>query len=292
MKSVLFRGSVILVAGIAAITLMSYVSSPNVEIGKKRTDLMMRNIGHELLLASGDSTSRVLPVRKLTEQTYLVEFENSFGFDPDNLKVIAERNLAEAELSQNYIVEVLDKHTLLTIYGYESGPNSKTLNACAGRSQPIGDYAIQITFTEPVSDSSTNKLAIVLVIAIGVVALVWPRGSKKKSESDEQQPAMVAETTAPEFRFDEITGFVTFGSKQIELTSKESKLLKILVANINQMVDRNDLHDAVWQSEGVITSRSLDMFISKLRKKLEPCEGVKIVNIHGQGYRLEHQLQP
>ncbi|HZI54739.1 MAG TPA: winged helix-turn-helix domain-containing protein, partial [Chitinophagaceae bacterium] len=43
----------------------------------------------------------------------------------------------------------------------------------------------------------------------------------------------------------------------------------------------------VWENEGVIVTRSLDVFISKLRKKLERGSGVKLVNVHGKGYKLE-----
>jgi DNA-binding response OmpR family regulator len=75
--------------------------------------------------------------------------------------------------------------------------------------------------------------------------------------------------------------------RKFPLTIKEAKLLSIFAANLNQIVDRNRLQKEVWEDEGVIVGRSLDMFISKLRKKLEQDPNVKLTNIHGKGYKLE-----
>lgn len=78
-----------------------------------------------------------------------------------------------------------------------------------------------------------------------------------------------------------------FAMGTIPLSKKESKILGILTANVNQLTDRAFLLQEVWENEGVITSRSLDMFISKLRKKLDLDSSVRILNVHGRGYKLE-----
>ena len=70
-------------------------------------------------------------------------------------------------------------------------------------------------------------------------------------------------------------------------SSKEAKLLSIFSVNLNEVIDRNRLQKEVWEDEGVIVGRSLDVFISKLRKKFEKDPAVKLVNIHGKGYKLE-----
>lgn len=74
---------------------------------------------------------------------------------------------------------------------------------------------------------------------------------------------------------------------KIPLTLKESKLLYIFFTSPNIIIDRNELQKEVWENEGVIVTRSLDMFISKLRKKLDKDPSVRIVNSHGVGYKLE-----
>jgi len=77
------------------------------------------------------------------------------------------------------------------------------------------------------------------------------------------------------------------GEEKTMLSMKESKLLSIFANSPNQIIDRNRLQKEVWEDEGVIVGRSLDMFISKLRKKLEKDPAVKLVNIHSKGYKLE-----
>lgn len=58
----------------------------------------------------------------------------------------------------------------------------------------------------------------------------------------------------------------------------------------NLVIDRNQLLKEGWEDEGVITGRSLDVYVSKLRKKLEKDPAVSIANIHGKGYRLNSGL--
>jgi DNA-binding response OmpR family regulator len=87
------------------------------------------------------------------------------------------------------------------------------------------------------------------------------------------------------FYFDQ--RYLEIYGERIELTDKESKLLYFFALTPNETIDREQLQKEVWENEGVIVTRSLDVFISKLRKKLEKDPGVKLVNVHGKGYKLE-----
>src|SRR6476660_5256303 len=58
-----------------------------------RREVLLRRIGHEILLQSGDSTSRVLPVKKIAENEYQISFENAFTFKPDSLVNTTQRLL-------------------------------------------------------------------------------------------------------------------------------------------------------------------------------------------------------
>ena len=71
------------------------------------------------------------------------------------------------------------------------------------------------------------------------------------------------------------------------MSKKECELLAILIAHPNQIVKREVLTKKVWEDNGVIVGRSLDTYISKLRKKLKDDESIKITNVHGVGYKLE-----
>ena len=74
---------------------------------------------------------------------------------------------------------------------------------------------------------------------------------------------------------------------EIALSKKECELLEIFVANANQIVTREALTKKVWEDNGVIVGRSLDTYISKLRKKLQKDSTIKLTNVHGIGYKLE-----
>ncbi|MEP7258356.1 MAG: helix-turn-helix domain-containing protein [Flavitalea sp.] len=71
-----------------------------------------------------------------------------------------------------------------------------------------------------------------------------------------------------------------------DLTEKETKLLAIFSSHLNKMISRSQLLKEGWEDEGVITGRSLDVFISRLRKKLQHDSSVSLINYHGQGYKL------
>jgi hypothetical protein len=76
------------------------------------------------------------------------------------------------------------------------------------------------------------------------------------------------------------------GADIIPLTAKEAKLLYVFANAQQETIDRDQLMKEVWEDEGVIVGRSLDMFVSKLRKKLKPDPRVSILNVHGKGYKL------
>ena len=77
-----------------------------------------------------------------------------------------------------------------------------------------------------------------------------------------------------------------FNNESIELTSKETDLLALLHSSIDQTIEREKILQVVWGDEGDYVGRTLDVFISKLRKKFSEDENVRIVNVRGVGYRL------
>jgi DNA-binding response OmpR family regulator len=71
------------------------------------------------------------------------------------------------------------------------------------------------------------------------------------------------------------------------LTQKEAGLLKIFCDSPNKLIARETIQKAIWEDEGYFVGRSMDVFISRLRKMLKADPKVKIVNVHGSGYKLE-----
>ncbi|HEY5968844.1 MAG TPA: response regulator transcription factor [Chitinophagaceae bacterium] len=88
------------------------------------------------------------------------------------------------------------------------------------------------------------------------------------------------------FIFDYDRGFLQLNEKKIKLTARESDLLKILLLNRNQVLERKTILDHLWGNDDFFSGRSLDVFITKLRKYFKADPSVQIANIRGIGYKL------
>jgi DNA-binding response OmpR family regulator len=71
-----------------------------------------------------------------------------------------------------------------------------------------------------------------------------------------------------------------------KLTSKENDLLRILAINLNNVIDRSDALLKIWGDDSYFNSRSMDVYITKLRKLLKEDENLEILNVHGKGFKL------
>ena len=81
--------------------------------------------------------------------------------------------------------------------------------------------------------------------------------------------------------------FLTFRDEEpIKLSPKENELLKMLALHENDLMPRELALTKIWRDDNYFTSRSMDVYIAKLRKYLKPDENVEIINIHGEGFRL------
>ena len=247
-----------------------------------------------MLLQAGDFTSRVLPVKEISEGVFLLEFENDFVFKPDTLVALTQRFLAKTDLS-DYTVTVYKCFRSDIVYGFQISPPSNSIEPCLGRSQPKGCYNIQIAFAA-FNDTSTDYLsAIVLsgcLFLFSITLIVKRFGNTAGRIKDKGELPLVSSVntslaTFGKFRFDRHNQKLLFANEIIVLTDKECKILELLSRNFGQLTSREDLIQEVWANEGVITGRSLDMFVSKLRKKLSADPEVHITNIHGKGYKLE-----
>ncbi len=76
------------------------------------------------------------------------------------------------------------------------------------------------------------------------------------------------------------------GGDPRKLSPKENKLLKLLALYKNDLLPREMALTKIWRDDNYFTSRSMDVYIAKLRKYLKPDEKVEIINIHGEGFRL------
>src|SRR5215218_9776943 len=130
-----------------SIICVSFSITGNYDFDFARREVLLRRIGHEILLQSGDSTSRVLPVKKIAGNEYQISFENAFTFQPESLVNTIQRLLAKEPMASDYVVNVLNCANAGVAYGYAISKNKKDdIVACKGRRQPIACYMINIKF--------------------------------------------------------------------------------------------------------------------------------------------------
>lgn len=344
----------------------SFTEHPDRDLLKKQVNLMIRQIGHRLLLQAGDSTSRVLPVTEIKEGTFLLEFENEFAFKHDSLMMLSQSLLPRAQFPSGYTVTVHECITASIVYGFQINNASRDILGCRGRREPSGCYTIEIAFpdlyqsveekksaidvpveelksangeppeastkskevksvnvdlaeTSPrleelqsfkadtrVANSKTKEFKtttfdypLISLVYVGMLVLLGvtlltgrfrkistpvPVQNRNHSIIKESVPPMPA---LGKFLFDVKDQRLLLGGEVIRLTDKECKVLELLNENFGDLIPRETLMQKIWINEGVITGRSLDMFVSKLRKKLSRDTELRITNVHGKGYKLE-----
>ena len=88
------------------------------------------------------------------------------------------------------------------------------------------------------------------------------------------------------YSFDTLKQLLRIEDHTIKLTTKESELLELLCLHKNEILERNYALKAIWIDDNYFNARSMDVYITKLRKYLKKDSSVKILNVHGKGYKL------
>jgi len=86
--------------------------------------------------------------------------------------------------------------------------------------------------------------------------------------------------------FDSMLRQLRVGDNEYKLSPKENELLKLLCIHRNDFMPRDLALRKIWKKENYFTARSMDVYIAKLRKLLKEDEGLEIINVHGEGFRL------
>ena len=282
----LLTSVLLLIAAATCVAYFLFKTNDRSAFLEQQATLVMRGIGHQVLLKAGDSTSRVLPVKRINATVFQLEFQSTFNFVPDTLVHVVHASLASGQLPLQYMVNVMECTTNQIIYGYRIGSGRTTLVPCLGSEQAKGCYIIQIAFLE--NPTPTNRAVIFLGFSLTAIALfgfvVFRKGNRSPKKENHIEGPFVP---LGSYSFYANRRLLKNGTSTIALTDKESKLLTVLAANQNQAMERDQLLKEVWEDDGVFVGRSLDVFISKLRKKLLHDAGIRIINIHGKGYKLE-----
>lgn len=88
------------------------------------------------------------------------------------------------------------------------------------------------------------------------------------------------------YTFDVPSRVLSFNGEETKLTRKETYLFVLFAASANSMLDRKYMLTTIWKDDNYYNSRSMDVYICKLRKLLSKDPNITIINIHGKGYRI------
>ncbi|CAL2078765.1 response regulator transcription factor [Tenacibaculum dicentrarchi] len=131
------------------------------------------------------------------------------------------------------------------------------------------------------ADDYLNKPFDSEVLLHKIKAILQRKENEKSSDSDE------FEFKIGNFEFNSKLRHLSLnGTEPQKLSPKESKLLRMLAVHKNDLMPRELALTKIWRDDNYFTSRSMDVYIAKLRKYLKGDENVEIINIHGEGFRL------
>ena len=282
MKPFILLGSSIMII----VILISAVSSVNQkdEVPENHIEVVLRDLGHQLLLSAKDSTSRVMPVKKLNDNKYQISFQNHFSFISDTLINLVQRTFQKNGLAKDYIVNLRNCKQDETVFAFEINSQTGDLTACKGRSLAVDCYVIEIDFLK--KNKFNYFLLWLLIIPLSVIGFYakdkfWKKAVKESIANNNDYIRL------GNYRFYADINALTIEQKKITLSEKETKALKIFAENINQIVEREKLMKEIWEDEGIVViSRNVDVLVSKLRKKLSDDNSIKFINVPGRGYKF------
>ncbi|GAK90801.1 transcriptional regulatory protein RprY [Nonlabens ulvanivorans] len=131
------------------------------------------------------------------------------------------------------------------------------------------------------ADDYLNKPFDSEVLLMKIKAIIQRKGADSLADSKE------FEFQIGNFHLNSKLRFLTLNDKEpIKLSPKENELLRLLALHLNDLMPRELALTKIWRDDNYFTSRSMDVYIAKLRKYLKTDENVEIVNIHGEGFRL------
>jgi DNA-binding winged helix-turn-helix (wHTH) protein len=282
MKPITLFGSSSLII-VLLISAVAFINKKN-EIPEKHIEVVLRDLGHQLLLSAKDSSSRVLPIKKLNENSYQISFQNDFGFISDTLINLIQRTFQKNGLANDYIVNLRNCKQNETVFAFEINGQSGDLTPCRGRKLEVGCYVIEIDLLK-----KTTFNLVWLILLIIPLSLVGYYAINKLRKKEEIKPILVNTDYIPlgSFQFYPDNNVLKTGNNNISLSENETKALNIFAENINQIVEREKLMKEIWEDKGlVVISRNVDVLVSKLRKKLIDDNSIKFVNVPGRGYKF------
>jgi len=106
-----------------------------------------------------------------------------------------------------------------------------------------------------------------------------------KSQADRELPE---ELSIGSLKYQYADNRLTLPSGEVKLTTKENELMKLFLENLNQTVSRTVALKKIWKDDSYFNARSMDVYIAKLRKYIKEEESLKLLTVHGEGFKMVH----
>jgi hypothetical protein len=271
-----------------------------------RDIIAMRMIGHQIMLWEGNSTDAIPPIVIEDPASYRINFSSEFQFEPQKLVAFIANVMQDYKVAENYRVQVRECEKDSIIYSYQiGGKDSLDIIPCLGRVQERSCYYLIVKILNSESDllvarwsemnsspmpseSNTKPYVIAILTGLAFLGLWFLRQSKKVKEGVilNEDATIGAVKKLGQTQFNRLNFSLSYNEQKTELSAKESDLLEFLAKHLNERVEKDKILKAVWGDDGDYVGRTLDVFISKLRKKLAVDKSIRIVNIRGIGYQL------
>jgi hypothetical protein len=268
--------------------LLPLTSSKNPDgFSAEKVNLALRRTADGLLRASGDSTSRIPAVEQTTTTVWRVRMDQAFDYD--RLPALLQASLELHGIRRPYEVVIRRCFDEAIDLGYHPADFEQNKEvACQGREMPEGCHYIELKFLE--KDGKVNfwaGLTGVFLLVVGGLAGYWVSRRLKIAPIPTEPVEDTDWLTFGNTRLDVAGQVLLCGGNRETLTFRETKLLKLFASQPNKLLERDLILQEVWADEGILVGRSVDVFVSRLRKKLAADASIGIVAVHGVGYRLE-----
>jgi hypothetical protein len=257
----------------------------NNSLFSEKVNLALRRTAHLLLKSAGDSTSLIPPVLQMNNKTWVIQLERPFSYE--KLPNLLQSSFTIQQIQENYNVAILacSDGKLLLGYNYQDFFQNKDLT-CGNRVPSSDCRNIQVTFLDTTTPQQFPLagwlFAILLALGLFYLSQKILANTKKIREANEN-----AFISFGQSRFDLTNQVLICGTVTHTLTYREAKLLNLFVQHQNLVLERSFILENVWADEGILVGRSLDMFVSRLRKMLRDDASIQLLAVHGVGYRLE-----
>lgn len=256
------------------------------DLDPEKVNLALRRTADGLLRITGDSISRIPAVEQAGPLIWRIRLEQAFRYEL--LPMLLQNTLDLYDIQRAYQVAIKRCEDGGIDLGYHQFDFLQNKNVpCSGRELSTTCHYIEISFLKAAGESRLwlAKSGFLLLILASVFGFWF--FYKRKLIGIVNNPTESEYLSLGNSQLDVNGQQLICGKLRQSLTFRETKLLRLFASSPNQLLERDFILSQVWADEGVLVGRSIDVFVSRLRKKIAADPSIGIVAIHGIGYRLE-----